>query len=144
MPAYAQDQLYLVPMGPLGNTVWGTNLRFGGDRRDSVNHETRGMWFDGKYDYLIMDGILPPRMHVEFWTKPVHDGTLMSVSATYDEANQHLLYAGIRGNRLDSSVTYGDDHHHDEDKNWTTRRQLHGRDDGVWGNSGFVTPGSVH
>jgi len=84
---YDQDQLYLVDLGPLGFASWGTNLRAGYDRRDSVNHETRGMWFDGKYDYLIMDGILPPRIHVEFWTKPVHDGTLMSVSATYDEAN---------------------------------------------------------
>jgi len=109
--------MYLIDMGYKGFASWSTQLRFGGDRRDSVHHETRGQWFDGKYDYLIMDGILPPRMHIEFWTKPVHDGTLFSVSATYDEANQHLLYAGIRGNRLDSSVTYGDDHYHDEDKN---------------------------
>jgi len=79
--------MYLIDMGYKGFASWSTQLRFGGDRRDSVHHETRGQWFDGKYDYLIMDGILPPRMHIEFWTKPVHDGTLFSVSATYDEAN---------------------------------------------------------
>jgi hypothetical protein len=80
-------QAHAVNTGFNGMAGWITMLRAGGDRRDSVHHETRGQWFDGKYDYLIMDGILPPRMHIEFWTKPVHDGTLMSVSAVYDEAN---------------------------------------------------------
>jgi len=45
------------------------------------------MWFDGKYDYLIMDGTLPPRLAINFWTRPYHDGALFSVSATHDEAN---------------------------------------------------------
>jgi hypothetical protein len=66
---------------------WTMSLTPDNARRDSVHHETRGMWFDGKYDYLIMNGVLPARLHVEFWTKPVHDGTLFSVSAEYDEAN---------------------------------------------------------
>jgi len=74
-------------LGELGNSCWSVSLRDGKDRRDSVHHATRGMWFDGKYDYLIMDGTLPPRMHINFWTKSYHDGTLFSVSAKYDEAN---------------------------------------------------------
>jgi len=97
------------------------------------------MWFDGKYDYLIMDGTLPPRMNISFWTKPSHDGTLFSVSAIHDEANQHLLYGGIRGNRLDSSVQYGDDKYHSDRKN-----QLRSNGHGGYQNSGFVTAGSVH
>lgn len=70
-----------------GTAIWSPSLTADNARRDSVHHETRGMWFDGKYDYLIMNGVLPARLHVEFWTKPVHDGTLFSVSAEYDEAN---------------------------------------------------------
>merc|ERR1712110_220841 len=52
----------------------------------------------------------------------------------------HLIYGGIRGNRLDSSVQYGDDHYHSEDKNQLRAAQY----GGGWANSGFVTPGSVH
>ena len=122
-----------------GAVCWDVSLRDGKDRRDSVHHATRGMWFDGKYDYLIMDGALPPRMNISFWTKPSHDGTLFSVSAINDEANQHLLYAGIRGNRLDSSVQYGDDKYHSDRKN-----KLRSNGHGGYQNSGFVTPGSVH
>jgi len=76
-----------VDLGALGSSCWNVSLRDGKDRRDSIHHGTRGMWFDGKYDYLIMDGTLPPRMHINFWTKSYHDGTLFSVSGKYDEAN---------------------------------------------------------
>lgn len=46
---------------------------------------------------------------------------------------------GIRGNRLESSVEYGDDHYHSDRKN-----QLRADNRGGYQNSGFVTPGSVH
>jgi hypothetical protein len=95
-----------------GETCWNVHLRNGNNRRDSVHHATRGMWFDGKYDYLIMNGTLPARMHINFWIKPYHDGSLFSVSGKYDEANQHLISAGVRGKRLESQVEYGDDLHH--------------------------------
>jgi len=75
------------------------------------------MWFDGKYDYLKMIGVIPPRFGVFFWTKPYHDGTLMSSNAIHDEANQHLIAAGIRGNRLESSVQYGNDLIHPDQMN---------------------------
>lgn len=105
------------------------------DRHDSINHATRGMWFDGKYDHLEFQGVLPPRFGANFWVKPYHDGTLISTSAIHDDANQHLINAGIRGKRLESSVEYGDDLSRPDQVN---QLSLSG------GNSGFVTPGSIH
>jgi len=69
-------------------STWNASLDSSYARRDSINHATRGMWFDGKYDYLVMNrGVLPPRFGAYFWTKVYHDGTLISTNAVHDEAN---------------------------------------------------------
>jgi len=114
---------------------WTVQLLPDYSRHDSINRVNRGWWFDGKYDYLQMAGVLPPRFGCYFWTKPYHDGTLLSTSAVYDEPNQHLVNMGIRGKRLESSVEYGDDYYHPAKFN---KRTSHGE------NSGFVPEGSVH
>lgn len=96
---------------------WTASLTGFYNRNDSIALSDRGRWFDGKYDYLQFNGVIPPRFAVFFITKAYSDGTLLSTNAIHDEANQHLITAGIRGKRLESSVQYGDDLMHPDSMN---------------------------
>ena len=138
---FEDPQIVLSPNGRALYASWSPRLSIPNDRTASINHATRGMWFDGKYDRLEMvDVALPPRMNIYFWIKAYHDGTLFSVSALHDEANQHLVMGGIRGKRLESSVEYGDDLYHPDTKNQVYVEESIGGLE----NSGFVPEGSVH
>jgi hypothetical protein len=58
-----------------------------GDRHGGLHLETRGMWFDGKYDFLTLSGILFPKVYVSFWVNPYTSGTLLSNNAVHDASD---------------------------------------------------------
>lgn len=75
------------------------------DRHDSIIHPTRGVWLDGKYDYMILKNVaIPPIFYIFMWIRADYAGTLFSTNAVHDERNQHVIHVGIRGNRLESGV----------------------------------------
>lgn len=70
---------------------------FGGDdsyennnynRNDAIKHPTRGLWFDGRYDFQTLKNVtLPPVVFMYFWINADYQGTLFSTNAVYDERN---------------------------------------------------------
>lgn len=55
------------------------------DSSDPYLIDDRGLWFDGKYDFIIITGL---KVHTKFamsqWAKPHGSGTLFSVSRLHD------------------------------------------------------------
>lgn len=52
----------------------------------------------------MSDQTLPLRFGIYMYVKAYEDGTLFANSGDYDEPNQHLISAGIKGKHLEMSV----------------------------------------
>jgi len=89
-----------------GNT-WNVKV-YGGDSEDQSSADPyavddRGLWFDGRYSYLTIKGLILYPTHTNiFWMKPHGDGTLFSNNA-YDGSDSYVL--SIMGQRMTVETT---------------------------------------
>lgn len=79
------------------------------DSSDPYLIDDRGLWFDGKYDFIIVKGL---KVHTKFstsqWVKPHGSGTLFSVSQLEDYETEQYWAISIKGRKLQFKNTFKD------------------------------------
>lgn len=71
------------------------------DSSDPYLIDDRGLWFDGKYDFIVIHGL---KVHTKFamsqWAKPHGSGTLFSVSRLHDYEKEQYWAVSVKGRKL--------------------------------------------
>lgn len=81
-------------------------IHAGWDSSDPYLLDDRGLWFDGKYDFLLINNMtIRPLFGFSMWIRPQGSGTLYSVSRLNDPEKEDYFALGIKGYRLNLKVT---------------------------------------
>lgn len=71
------------------------------DSSDPYLIDDRGLWFDGKYDFIVIKGL---KVHHKFamsqWVKPHGSGTLFSVSRLNDYEKEEYWSVSVKARKL--------------------------------------------
>jgi hypothetical protein len=81
-------------------------IHSGWDSSDPYLLDDRGLWFDGKYDFLLFKNLtVRPLFGFSMWVKPQGSGTFYSISRLNDPEKEDYFAVGIKGYRLNLKVT---------------------------------------
>jgi hypothetical protein len=90
-----------------GSLTWDVTT-FGGARQAERNDDDpfltadRGLWFDGRYNYMSIEGLLLSHTwSIEAWTNPITSGTLFSTSRIHEHNSQIIAHIGFLGGKLE-------------------------------------------
>jgi hypothetical protein len=81
-------------------------IHVGYDSSDPYLLDDRGLWFDGKYDFLLLKNL---QIEMDFvyslWIKPHGSGTLYSVSRLNDPGEENFFAFGLKGRKFNIKKT---------------------------------------
>lgn len=103
----ASQNIYWTYTGEYNENSYNVKI-YGGDSEDKDSADPyavddRGLWFDGRYSYLTIKGlILYPTHSNIFWLKPHGDGTIFS-SNLVDGSDNYIV--SVMGQRLTVEMT---------------------------------------